>query len=178
MKKNILWDEIIPNYEDFFQTLLQNMVKRHNFNESMKDMIDHIIEEGKALAVGCKEREKLTKMIYESSKNKGLKINLNKHYFYIGLTNGLNSTINEDRLEKLKEIFEEEESYGGKSFSDLNRRKNKLLTEKIAKHKEKDEGYNSFKKQNTGVNNYDMLLQGLLKLVKQNKVNFFKCRIF
>ncbi len=39
MNKNIIWDEIINNFSEFFQLLLENMIKRHNFNEKMKDMV-------------------------------------------------------------------------------------------------------------------------------------------
>jgi hypothetical protein len=172
MKKSILWDEIIPNFEDFFQMLLDNMIKRHNFNESMKDMIDHVIEEGKAIA-NLKEKERMSKIIFESAK-KGIKVNLNKHYFYTGLKNGLNATLNEERLERLKDIFEED-IYEGKSFSsDLNRRKNKILSEKIAKEKEKDIIADNQKKSSNGNggNGYNLLLQGLLNLKNQNKVKF------
>jgi hypothetical protein len=166
MKKCILWDEIIPNFEDFFQMLLDNMIKRHNFYESMKDMIDNVVEEGKALA-GSKEKERMNKMIHESTK-KGVKVNLNKNYFYIGMRHGLNSSINEERLERLKDIFEED-LYEGKSFSsDLNRRKNKILSEKIAKEKEK--GLITEKQVGSG-GGYNVLLQGLVNLQSQNKVN-------
>jgi hypothetical protein len=42
LNKNIIWEEIIRNFAEFFELLLENMIKRHNFNEKMKDLVSNI----------------------------------------------------------------------------------------------------------------------------------------
>jgi CRP-like cAMP-binding protein len=39
LKKQILWEDIIANHSDYFHILLDNMIKRHNFNERVRDIV-------------------------------------------------------------------------------------------------------------------------------------------
>jgi hypothetical protein len=39
LNKNIIWDDIMKNHVEFLQFLIENMIKRHNFNERMRDIV-------------------------------------------------------------------------------------------------------------------------------------------
>jgi CRP-like cAMP-binding protein len=42
LKKNVLWEDIIPKYNEFFQQLLENMIKRFNYREKIKEIVRNI----------------------------------------------------------------------------------------------------------------------------------------
>jgi CRP-like cAMP-binding protein len=101
LSKSIIWDDIVSNYTEFFQMLLENMIKRHNFMQKMRDLIDFLIEEGKKSAsvneIGYKIRNKLNRTT-ESS-------NYNKYLFCQGLKNNNNNGMNKSNILKLSHMF-------------------------------------------------------------------------
>jgi hypothetical protein len=101
LSKSIIWEDIISNYTEFFQMLLENMIKRHHFIQKMRDLIDFLIEEGKKSAsvneIGYKIRNKINRTT-ESS-------NYNKYLFCLGLKNNINNNMNKSNILKLSHMF-------------------------------------------------------------------------
>ena len=157
MKKCIVWDDVYKSYEDFFQTLVDNMVKRHNFYEKMKDIIDDIIEDGKQV-ISPMDLDNLKQQLKKSNK-----ININRHFFFVGLIYNLNSSTDVEKIKAIKKIM----SYNTES-EELNSIKVIRRQKRLQNLKNTNRLFN--KMHNKENINYMELLSKIDSITRQNEV--------
>jgi hypothetical protein len=84
LNKNILLEDITQQHNDFFNEFVENMIKRYNFNEKVKNMIETIIQEGVVIVYknlnNYKDVSSFSKMTNKDFFNVGIKGRADNNY--------------------------------------------------------------------------------------------------
>lgn len=131
LNKNILLEDITQQHNDFFNEFVENMIKRYNFNEKVKNMIENIIQEGVVIVYkninNYKDVSSFSKMTNKDFFDVGIKGRANNNYIpnpYIQISlseNTHNGEISKSQIEL--ELFKRRTT---------ERRKSKFYTRKIS----------------------------------------------
>lgn len=92
MKKKILLEDVSLHHVEFLNILVENMIKRYNFHEKVKNLINQIIEEGKTLI--------------SLIKNKPDNMNYNKYFFNLGLLKKMEQASPDMNKNALKQLLD------------------------------------------------------------------------
>lgn len=88
LKKSLIYEDISQNHSDFFNTLIQNMIKRCKFYNIAKLKIDELIKRGRDIAFDLEKIRMLKNELKTIAP-----FNYNKQCFYIGLQDLINHNI-------------------------------------------------------------------------------------
>lgn len=95
LKKSIIYEDIIINHNEFFTSMIQNMIKRNKFYVVAKNKIEQIIARGRDIALDVKKLKELKNELINISS-----LNYNKQYFYIGLQDLIKINLNKLNKDK------------------------------------------------------------------------------